>query len=256
MKHADFEKLLTQSLHKVPGLEGTLEHPIRLHLQVHQRQAGARISFLGFLAKQLPYIGWKLWLVQGLLLFLFDRMLIQLYGERFWDSPSAVARLLFCLSTLVAMMALPLLYRSRRYRMQEIESASYFSSGSLLMAKMAVIGIGDALLLVGMFLTTMLRTSMQAENLAFYLILPFLILSAAYLYMMGHCSGKGFFVGSVSLGACMILFALVLPVRWLPLFQQSMISGWAALLLVLLAFSTLQLHYLLHRSSYAELQVL
>ncbi len=256
MKHADFEKLLTQSLQDSPASEHGLETTVQLaRWQVSHRQKRERIPFRRFLGKQIPYIGWQLWTVQGCLLLFFDRMLIQLYGERFWDSPISVARLLLCVSTLVAMMALPLLYRSRRYRMQEVESASYFSSARLLMAKLAVIGIGDGLLLAGMFLVTMVRTAMQAELLTFYLVLPFLIMSAAYLYMMGHCSGNGFFLGSIALGTAMILLAVVLPGRWLSLFQQRMTLGWILFCLGLLAFSGKQLRYLLYRSPYAELQI-
>ncbi len=256
MKHADFEKLLAQSLQNTPRMETGLKNTIQLaRIQASQKPKRKRIPFRRFLSRQVRYIGWKFWGVQGVLLLLFDRMLTQLYGEQVWASPSSVARLLFCVSTLVAMMALPLLYRSRKYRMQEVESASYFSSARLLMAKLAVIGIGDVLMLAGMFLTTMVRTSMEAGNLTFCMVLPFLVMSAAYLYMMGHCSGDGFFVGSVALGTAMILGAVVIPGRWMNLFQQSMTLGWILFCGLLLVFSAKQLRYLLYRSPYTELQV-
>ncbi len=259
MKNMDFEKRLIQSLRETPGLAGesNLENTIQqARLQAGKKYRRGRIPFRRFLSRQVRYIGWQLWTVQGLMLLLFDRMLIRLYGERFWDSQASVARLLLCVSTLVAMMALPLLYRSRKYRMQEVEAASYFSSAKLLTAKLAAIGIGDAALLAGMFLMTIIRTSMQVGNLAFYLLLPFLVMSAAYLYMMGHCSGSGFFAGSILLGTAMILLAVVLPGRWFPLFQQSMTLGWLAVCGCLLAFSAEQLRYLLRCSPYAELQVI
>lgn len=257
MKNTEFEKLLTQSLHDTPKSESGLENTIYLaRQQITQKQKRGRIPFGQFLLKQVRYVGWQLWTAQGLMLLIFDRMLIQLYTERFWDSPISVARLLFCVSTLVAMMALPMLYRSRKYRMQEIEACSYFSCAKLLMAKLAAIGIGDVLLLTGMSLMTIVRTSMQVGNLTFYLLLPFLVMSAVYLYMMGHCSGNGFFVGSLSLGTAMLLIATVIPGRWVALFQQSMTYGWIIFCVGLLVFSAGQLRYLLHRSPYAELQVL
>ncbi len=259
MKDADFQKMLKQSLHKQPELETEtgLNRTAQLAKnQASQRCKRKRIPFRQFLTRQVRYIGWQLWGTQGVILLLFDRMLIQLYGEKFWDSPSSVARLLFCVSTLVAMMALPMMYRARKYRMQEIEGASYFSSSRLLIAKLAVIGIGDALLLGGMFLITAVRTSMEAGNLCFYLVLPFLTMSAAYLYMMGHCSGNGFLLGSITLGFGMLLLAVGLPGRWIALFQQSMTFGWLTFCGCLLAFSAEQLRYLLYHSPYAELQVI
>lgn len=256
MKNPEFEKLLRQSLCETPVEEGRWESTaLQAREQVGRWNKRKRIPFRRFLVKQVHYIGWTFWTVQGLLLS-FDRMAAELYGEKFWDSTVSVARLLFCVSTLVVMMALPLLYRSRKYRMQEIESASYFSSARLLLAKLAVIGIGDVLMLAGLFLTTMVRTSMQAGNLTFYLLLPFLTMSAAYLYMMGHCSGNGFFIGSLTLGTAMLLLAVVLPGRWISLFQQSMTVGWIIFCMGLLAFSAEQLRYLLRRSPYAELQVI
>ncbi len=258
MKQKDFEALLKQSLRHAPEptTQASLENTILpAKKQAIRRCQRKRIPFRQFLFRQVRYIGWQLWSVQGLMLLLFDRMLTQLYGERFWDSPSSVARLLFCVSTLVSMMALPLLLRSRKYRMQETESAAYFSSARLLLAKLMVIGIGDLALLAGMFLTAQVRTSMQAGSLGFYLLLPFLILSAAYLYMMGHCSGDRFFSGSINLGIAMLLFGTVLPGRWLPLFQQSMTFGWLVFCGFLLAFCAGQLRYLLYRSPYAQLQL-
>ncbi len=254
-----FEKLLTQALHDVPlgEIDAGLEHTIlRASAQAASRRKRSRIPFRHFLCKQVYYIGWKLWAVQGLFLLLFDRMLIQLYGERFWDSPSSVARLLFCLSTLVAMMAIPLLYRSRKYRMLVVESASYYSSVKLLAAKLAGIGAGDILLLAGMVLTALLRTSLQAGPLAFCLLLPFLVMSAAYLYMMGHFSSNGFFLGSIALGTAIILLAIGLPGRYLPMLRQGTGVGWGLFCGCLLAFCTGQLRYLLCRSPYAELQVI
>ncbi len=256
MKNTEFETLLTQSLHDTPKSGTGLEHTIYLAKQQvsHKRERG-RIPFRRFLKKQVRYIGWPLWSVQVLMLLIFDRLVIRLYGELLWDSPTSVARLLFCVSTLVSMMALPLLYRARKYRMQEVESASYFSSAKLLMAKLAAIGIGDVLLLAGMSLVTIIRTSMDAGNLTFCLVMPFLVMSAAYLYMMGHCSGHGFFIGSITLGTAMLLLAAVFPGRWLTMFQQSMTLGLPFFCVGLLAFSAEQLHYLLRRSPYAELQV-
>ncbi len=257
MKNGEFERLLRQSLGSAAKEEAGLEETVlRAKIQASRSPNRERIPFRHFLLRQVRYIGWKLWGTQGLLLLLFDRMLTQLYGGIFWDSATGAARLLFCLSTLVAMMALPLLYRSRKYRMQEIEGAAYFSSAKLLLAKLAVIGLGDGLLLGGMFLTALVRTSMGAGSLGLYLLLPFFTVTAAYLYMLGHCSGRGFYAGSIALGAGMLLLAAGLPGRWGLLFQQELTFGTAVFGGVLLLFSAEQIRYLSYRSPYSELQVI
>ena len=102
-----------------------------------------RLSFPQFLSMQIRFIGWKVWAVQAACLLTVCGLLSHLLGQGYWKDPQSVAGLLVCLSLLTFMAAPPFLYRSVRYRMQEVEAAARFSSVQLLMARLIIIGIGD-----------------------------------------------------------------------------------------------------------------
>ena len=87
-----------------------------------------RLSFPQFLSMQIRFIGWKVWAVQAACLLTVCGLLSHLLGQGYWKDPQSVAGLLVCLSLFTFMAAPPFLYRSVRYRMQEVEAAARFSS--------------------------------------------------------------------------------------------------------------------------------
>ena len=120
MREQDFENHLRRSLHQCPvGAEG--EHYEKTLLlargEAHKRQRRARISFAGFLGAQIRFIGFRIWGAQGIFLLAASLILSGMYGGVI--NPYYLTKLLFCLSVLVFMTALPFLYRSVRWQMQE-----------------------------------------------------------------------------------------------------------------------------------------
>lgn len=215
-----------------------------------------RISFPQFLVLQLRFIGWKVWAVQGGILLLFCGLLSRLFGRGYWKDPQSVAGLLVCLSVLIFMMAPPFLYRSVRYRMQEVEAAARFSSVRLLMARLIIIGIGDAVLLSGILLTAAAKTALQPGGAAFSILFPFLLASSGCLYLLGHVSPRQFLGGSM--GLCgFLLVGLSLAHRHFHFFTVLSLSpGWIGICTLLIVFCCHQFHYLLHHCTYAEMQVI
>lgn len=223
--------------------------------QARLKQRRERISFLSFLSMQIRFIGWKVWLAQGIFLFLTDGMFCRLFGTEYPESPLAAARLLFCLSILVFMTALPFLYRSVRYQMQEVEAAARFSCVRLLMAKLAIVGVGDLFLLSGIFCIAMWRTSLPVGSALLYLCFPFLFAGSGCLFLLGHFAPKQFFVGSTGLCALLILAAATLLRHDTALLYRSFSGGWIAACIFLAAFCIRQFRYILYHSSYTEMQL-
>lgn len=219
------------------------------------RQKRERISFIPFLSAQIKYIGWKIWLGQGGFLLLSSNMFSRFYGGDYLKSPLHMAKLLFCLSVLVFMTALPFLYRSVRYRMQEVEAATRFSCVKLLMAKLAIVGIGDIFILSGIFCVTMWNTSLQAGSILLYLCFPFLLAGSGCLFLLGHFTPEQFFAGSTG-GCAFLLFAASVLFRQdtLSLFH-SFSTGWIAVCGFLVIFCIRQCRYILYRSAYTEMQL-
>ena len=213
-----------------------------------------RISFLQFLFMQIRFIGWKVWSVQGASLLAVCWLLSDLFGQGYWKDPQSVAGLLVCLSLLTFMTVPPFLYRSVRYRMQEVEAAAGFSSVRLLMARLIIIGIGDGALLSGIVLTAAAKTALQPGSSVVSMLFPFLLASGGCLYLLGHVCPRQFLGGSM--GLCgFLLVGLSLAHRHFHLFFR-LSPGWIGVCALLIAFCCHQFHYLLHNCAYAEMQVI
>lgn len=255
MRNDNFEKKLKRSLHQSSAVVSDEHFENTLMLsgkEVCRRQKRKRISFVYFLFMQIRFIGWKIWGIQSLSLLVISKMLFHLYGDL---RPQYIIKLLFCLSVLVFMTALPFIYRSVRWQMQEIEAAARFSSVKLLMAKLLVIGMGDIWILSVIFFTVLVKTPVRAESAIFYLCFPFLLTGSGCLFMLGHLSPRQFLVGSTALCSGLILTFVFVPGRFEPVFQQSFSAGWIIICALLLAFCVHQFRYIIYRSAYTEMQV-
>lgn len=213
-----------------------------------------RLSFPQFLSMQIRFIGWKVWAVQGASLLAVCWLLSDLFGQEYWKDPQSVAELLVCLSLLTFMTAPPFLYRSIRYRMQEVEAAARFSSVRLLVARLIIIGIGDAALLSGILLTAAAKTALQTGSAVIAIIFPFLLASSGCLYLLGHVCPRQFLAGSM--GLCGFLFVgLSQAHRHFHLFFR-LSPGWIGVCILLIALCCHQFHHILHHCAYAEMQVI
>ena len=213
-----------------------------------------RLSFPQFLSMQIRFIGWKVWAVQAAYLLTVCGLLSHLLGQGYWKDPQSVAGLLVCLSLLTFMTAPPFLYRSVRYRMQEVEAAAGFSSVRLLMARLIIIGIGDGALLSSIVLTAAAKTALQPGSAVVSMLFPFLLASSGCLYLLGHVCPRQFLGGSM--GLCgFLLVGLSLAYRNFQFFSR-LSPGWIGICTVLIAFCCHQFHHLLHNCAYAEMQVI
>lgn len=255
-KEKQLEQRLKQSLHQIPSVSNNTHLYTTILLaerEARLKQRQERISFARFLAKQIRFIGRKIWIVQGVSLFVMIALISRFYGDSI--TLHQMIKRLACLSVLVFMTALPLLYRSVRYRMQEIETASRFSGVKLLLARLILIGIGDICLLTGIFLTSIINTLIPADSAFFCLCFPFLLSGSVCLYMLGHLTPGQFLAGSLlSCSFLAVLFALI-PGQYMFLYQPSLSAVRALLCAFLLALCIHQLRYIIKTSSYEELQL-
>lgn len=247
---------IRQVLHQTPPftdsahLQATL---LPAKKEVCLKQQRHRISFAQFLRRQLPMIGRKLWILQGL--FLLSAYAVLSDSAEYLRSPLRLAKLLFCLSIAAFMTALPLLYRSSRWRMQEIEAAARFSSVKLLLARLIAISIGDIFLLCAISLTAMAKTNLSADTTVIYLCFPFLLAGSGCLYMLGHLSPNRFLAGSLLFCIALLLLFSALPEAYAFVLQPSFFVAQIISCALLLAFCGQQLYYLVKTSCYEELQL-
>lgn len=250
------KKNLKQSLQQIPAVihEKHLKDTLLLaRKETCLRKRRKRISFIGFLSGQIAFIGWKIWIIQGFFLCILHGMLVRFY--EYCVTPQTMVKLLFCLSILVFMSVLPLLYRSVRYQMQEIEAVSRFSCQKLLLSRLLIIGIGDIFLLGSIFLSTMLKTTLPAGSAMLYLCFPFLLAGSGCLYMIGHFTPRRSFTGSLSFCFFLILVFCVIPSRHAFWFQQSLSCTWIMVCALLFVFCLQQFGHILKDSRYTEAQL-
>lgn len=219
--------------------------------EADRRGARTRIRFPKFAWMQVRFLGWKLWAAQGLFLLAVWLLAPEAFSAAELRRPQAAAQWLCGLSVLTAMTAPPLLYRSIRFRMQETEAASYFSSARLLLARLLIVGIGDAALLAGLVLLTVLNTALRIGSAATAAALPFLLSGSIGLHLLGHASPRQFLWGSLGSSATLLLALESRRLRWL--FFPTPLGGLVCGALLLLCLW--QLRQLLSSPVYAERQI-
>ncbi len=255
-KEKKLEQEVRQSLHHLPSAA----NEIHLHTTILLAEREAclkrrqeRLSFAHFLGKQIGFTGRKIWIVQGIFLLVIIVLIPRFYRDAI--TLQHMIKRLICLSILIFMTALPLLYRSVRYRMQEIETTSRFSGVKLLLAKLIAIGIGDICLLTGIFLSSIINTLLPANSVVFCLCFPFLLSGSVCLYMLGHLAPRRFFIGSLLFCSFLAILSALVPGQYAFLYQPSLSAVRVSLCVFLLACCVWQLHYIIKSSSYEELQL-
>lgn len=256
MTHSDFRRQLQAALQADTSQEAAKRRTLKA--AAAQMQAAVprpRLGFAAFLRTQVRFIGWKIWLFQALCLLVANSALDTVFGGYYFFNSRPAALCLGALAVLVLLTALPVVYNASLYHMQEIEAASYFSSQRLLAAKLLIIGIGDGVMLVGLWSYALLRTPLSAPMLPLYLLLPFLLAAAGCLTLMGRCQPQQVCRGSA--GWCgLVLLALSMTSSRLTLFTQAQ-TAWIGVLgcAVLCLYCFWALRYLLRSSAFAELQL-
>ncbi len=228
----------------------------RLSELLEKKRQRRRIGFGAFLKRQIRFVGWKIWLLQGIFLLVLYRFFAAMEADFLTENIRFMAYFLCCLSVLVILSAVPVFYRCVRYAMYETELVSRFSTVKLLLAKVILIGIGDVVLLFILLWITVFHTNLRAENALLYILFPSLMAAAGFLYLLGHIPAERLQIGSVGLG-CILLCVFFLLKHFFPLFfEQSFSAGWAAACALLLCVCGWQFYYLLHDSAYAQVRIL
>ena len=188
MRKQNFRNLLRSTMQEVelPVRNEHLQKTISLAKnEWKERVVRPRITFSKFLAAQIKFVGWKIWLAQAIVVLCLSFLLVYL-GDYILNNPRNGALLLCCISILVLMSAFPFIQRSVRYKMYEIETATRFSATKQLLAKLLIIGIGDISMLCSIVCVAIINTPLETKSILLYLLLPFLIASSGLLYLIGH----------------------------------------------------------------------
>lgn len=167
-----------------------------------------RISFGNMIAKQLKFSAPKIWTLQGIVLAALCACLFQFYGmglqydtADYYSLQRNSPKLLCLCSSIVVMSSIPLLLRSARYKMMELEQSTYFSIRGNLLAQLFFIGIGDlGMLSVLVFLAKKFQITHNTVFLS--LVIPYLTAAVTCLMLWIRTAPASF--PGVGMAACVL----------------------------------------------------
>lgn len=148
------------------------------------RASRHRINFGRFLLLQVRFIGWRIWLTQGVILAcMLASLLLPVMNHL---TLGELTKTICTFSLLTGTIVCPLFYLSFYYRMHEIEAATRFSSAKLFAAKGIIIMAGNIVLLAGSFFCASITTDLASLVIVLALLLPFLLSVSGALYCWTH----------------------------------------------------------------------
>ncbi len=163
------------------------------------------LSLGGLIRKQLGFFVWKIWFLQGMVLAALCTAFFCLYKdtalERFADT---LPKFLCYCSGIVVLSAVPLLRRSSRYRMLELEQSTRFSVRGSLAAQLLFIGIGDLTMLT-VLAVIVWQYGLTGSVIFISLVIPFLTTAATCLMLWIRTTPSGFERRAVLLAAATTL---------------------------------------------------
>lgn len=187
-----FEHKLRAELGSLPMPEPRAEHLIEtaaLSLAAYRsRRPLRRIGVPEMVMSQIRFIAAPIWVLQAVIVLCMCLMLhLASAAENFEaDGPA----LLSMSSVFVAMSVLPFHGRSRRFKMCEIEGATRASHGKLILAKLCVLGLGDAICLAALsWVSAGLLTGVAGLVLS-CIVLPFLLCCTGVLFILDRARGE------------------------------------------------------------------
>ena len=186
-------------------LEDTILHAKALYERRGKRE---RIGFWGLLLRQVRFIGWKVWFIQFVILIILIRMI----GFIFLASgPARHIPYVLCASgILMVWTAVPMIERSIRYRMFEIENTTLFSAGRLMTARLIIISGGIFVMAAAVMCLMTIKFLYSFSEVVFSFILPLMAASALFLYLFRRLKIQSLMKGCNLAGGTSITIVLLL----------------------------------------------
>lgn len=187
-----FEYELRAELGSLPLPEPRAEHlteTAALSLAAYRsRRPLRRIGVPEMVMSQIRFIAAPIWVLQAVIVLSMCLMLYLASAAEDFEADGPA--LLSMSSVFVAMSVLPFHGRSRRFKMCEIEGATRASYGKLILAKLCVLGLGDAICLAALSrVSTGLLTGAAGLVLS-CIVLPFLLCCTGVLFILDRARGE------------------------------------------------------------------
>lgn len=205
-------------------------------------------DFAAFLIRQIPFIGWKMWSIQALVMI---SAVVFFYGtdagtvDVTWLlAGRRLAFLVGALGTVMAMIGIPYVMQSFRYRMYEVEKAAKNGFGRMLISRMIVVSAGDLVTVLLCIFVVSSENYASAGMVLLWYLAPLLLTGSFCTGWMQKIEVKldmedqtsGYI--QICEGACVVLLALqyLLYIKLPSVYGNA---GWWIIILLIAAGATL-----------------
>lgn len=214
------EKRLSVALHTEIANDPAQVEQTMLEVRAHcaAQQQRPHIGFGRFILLQARLSGVRMWLWQGIvmLILLYGLSLVQVNSTIFFTL-RLLPFLLGCCGVAAVTAAVPLVYRSVRFRMRETEHVCYFSGSQQLLARLLFIALGVLLTLAATVGVVTGHRWLSISCAVLYVCVPSLIAASSYLALLTHTNWERLPVLTGILSGGMVLaMRLMLHFGWYP----------------------------------------
>lgn len=196
---------------------------------------------LRFLAAQLRFIGTGTWFAH-LLIVLLTAVLLHQFRTFSTLQPLQVLTLLTVSAPLIALAGALVLVRSFRHGMLELELSTKHSADKLVIARVGILGITDALCLSVLLLILNLGIELKGYLIVISLLVPFVIGTAGCLWIMNRFRSKD--QGCLMFTAFLVMIQFFISFWHEALYAQSGTWIWVVILLLASIISVAELRKL------------
>lgn len=217
--------------------------------EAQQKAERRRTGFGRFLLWHMKHAGGRIWPAQSGILACLGVMLLRIYDVPYLCTQRRISILLCCLAVLIFMTAIPVVCRSSRYKMLEIEAASRNSAVRLFLAEMLVIAIGDTVMLGTVAGITAIKASYSISSAVLYVGFPFLAMCCAAMALLRYAEiGKipGYCGAMSAFGFGMIL---LMNKCYPACYEKTLSAGGAGVCMVLIFLCVYQLKKIMEHSA-------
>lgn len=206
--------------------------------------AHARLRFRQFVLLQARFFGARIWLWQAAVLAVLLGVLHKTCQADVRLLAYKLPFVLGCCGILTITAVIPLLYRTFRYRMAEMEDPCYFSGAQQLLARLIFAGLGILCIFAAIVAFAAAKTTFGVGYAAFHLMFSALLTACGYLILLAHADLQRIPMFGVLLsGGLVILLHVLLHYGW---YVREPGLGTAAVCVSLLCVCSVQLSGLLH----------
>ena len=198
-----------KTYNNIEPIQAVEEHVIQLAKVQFQKSCRSKNKFRDLLLCQLKFCGIKMWAFELLLAIITSLTLKNFLSDSYFMTTRKLVFCVVCFAIAVPMMLLPFLYRSIRYQMFEMESASVFSIKTVLFSKFLLFFGGEVLLVASVLLVLWNTTSITFAELAGCILIPFLLANDGFLLLLKKIKSEKLCESFLGFGIALIVIIII-----------------------------------------------